>query len=62
MDYTLTGEGTGTYDVYTVEMLLNGHITGRYGKTTLEITGTPDIKALDAVQNASKAQMRKMRL
>lgn len=43
-------------------MLLNGHITGRYGKTTLEITGTPDIKALDAVQNASKAQMRKMRL
>lgn len=60
MDYTLTG--TGTYDVYTVEMLLNGHITGRYGKTTLKITGTPNIKAIDAVRSAGKIQMRKMRL
>ena len=39
MDYTLGTSSTGTFDVYTVEMLLNGHITGRYGKTTLEING-----------------------
>ena len=45
MDYTLKGNETGTFDVYTVEMLLNGHITGKYGKTTLAITGSPDIKA-----------------
>ena len=61
-DYTLSGQNTGTFDVYTVEMLLNGHITGKYGKTTLEITGTPDIKATAAADNAGKSQMRKMRL
>ena len=62
MDYTLEDEAVGTFDVYTVEMLLNGHITGRYGKTTLEITGTPDIKASEAAANDTKAQMRKRKL
>lgn len=28
---------SGLVDVYVVEMLLNGHITGKYGKTTLRI-------------------------
>ena len=58
MDYTLGTPSTGTFDVYTVEMLLNGHITGRYGKTTLEIDGTPNIKALGAVPASSRALRR----
>lgn len=62
MDYTLSGRNTGMFDVYTVEMLLNGHLTGRYGKTTLEISGTPDIKERDAVAGQTKAQIMKMRL
>lgn len=39
MDYSIGS--TGLYDVYIVEMLPNGHISGRYGMTELEITGTP---------------------
>jgi hypothetical protein len=39
MDYTIGN--TGTFDVYVVEMLPNGHISGRYGLTTLEISGEP---------------------
>lgn len=58
MDYTLGTPSTGTFDVYTVEMLLNGHITGRYGKTTLEITGTPNIKSLGGAATASRAIRR----
>ncbi len=42
LDYTISSD-TGTYDVYTVEMLLSGHISGRYGKTTLEISGSPNL-------------------
>ena len=44
MDYILGNPSSGSFDVYTVEMLRNGHISGRYGKTTLEINGKPDIK------------------
>ena len=58
MDYTLGTPSTGTFDIYTVEMLLNGHITGRYGKTTLEITGTPNIKAVAASPSASRTLRR----
>ena len=61
MDYTLGSPSTGTFDVYTVEMLLNGHITGRYGKTTLEITGTPNIKAVEVAPSASRA-LRRMQI
>ena len=39
MDYSIGS--TGTYDVYVVEMLPNGHISGRYGMTVLEINGNP---------------------
>ena len=41
MDYTI-GK-TGMFDVYTVEIMLDGHISGRYGKTTLNISGSPDL-------------------
>lgn len=41
MDYTI-GK-TGLFDVYTVEIMLDGHISGRYGKTTLNISGSPDL-------------------
>lgn len=58
MDYVLSAPSTGTFDVYTVEMLLNGHITGRYGKTTLEITGSPNIKAAAVSPTASRTIRR----
>ena len=35
IDYSI--RVSGLVDVYVVEMLLNGHITGKYGKTTLRI-------------------------
>lgn len=62
MDYTIQWNPTTDYDVYTVEMLLNGHITGRYGKTTLEISGKPDIKLMGSAAGQTKAQIMKMRL
>jgi len=64
MDYTL--KSTGTYDVYTVEMLLNGHISGRYGKTTLDITGSPNLADPAEVAKSGRqsrlATIGKMRL
>ena len=60
MDYTLTANGT--YDVYTVELLLNGHITGRYGKTTIDIDGTPDLASISEVVKSGKRGINRTKL
>lgn len=47
MDYDIKGDGI--YDVYVVEMLLNGHISGRYGVSELDINGDPLISDLSFI-------------
>lgn len=42
LDYELPSNGV--YDVYVVEMLLNGHITGHFGKGTINVDGSPIAK------------------
>lgn len=43
LDYELPSNGI--YDVYVVEMLLNGHVTGHFGVASVNVTGTPALGA-----------------
>ena len=50
LDYTILSDpNIGEFDVYTVEMSLDGELSGRYGHTVLDISGMPDIKTPEMI-------------